>query len=450
MKLMQFLMGLDDFYMQIRSSILSREVLPDVRSAYVIISSEKSHRVAFGSIAGSSQRNQTFAFVSNVPNRNNFQRNNQNINSGPRPNNLNNNRQGEGSALVCEKCRYNGHTIKRCFKIIGYPADFGKKKSWKSFKGKNISNNNSAGSSSSSGFTNEQMATLISLIKDNKNIVDSGANQHMTYTDKELDNVFDISHLKIKAGHPNGTNAFISKIGNLKLSNGLVLYDVLVIHQYCVTLISVHKLVKENKIIVPFNKSRCYFLNQDLNLRNVLGTGNQCEGLLGHLAEPVLNVLRDSLHLDNKDKMLFADDDLISDQKSQSDSSHSSMSGRDVNTADFPDNSGNDADSNENIFATQNEKVTTLEDNIFPKAISNSWPVFQLDVHNAFLYGNLVEIVYTKPPEGEKILKDVVKTVKVESANQIADLLTKGLDTMQHNDLVEKLVYCFEVTSGSM
>ncbi|GJT50005.1 reverse transcriptase domain-containing protein [Tanacetum coccineum] len=125
----------------------------------------------------------------------------------------------------------------------------------------------------------------------------------MTYTDKELDNVLDISHLKIKAGHPNGTNAFISKIGNLKLYNGLVLYDVLVIHQYCVTLISVHKLVKENKIIVPFNKSRCYFLNQDLNLRNVLGTGNQCEGLLGHPAEPVLNVLKDYLHLDNKDKI---------------------------------------------------------------------------------------------------------------------------------------------------
>ncbi|GJY55455.1 ribonuclease H-like domain-containing protein, partial [Tanacetum coccineum] len=45
-KLMQFLMGLDDSYMQIRSYILSREVLPDVRSAYATISSEKSHRVA--------------------------------------------------------------------------------------------------------------------------------------------------------------------------------------------------------------------------------------------------------------------------------------------------------------------------------------------------------------------------------------------------------------------
>ena len=39
----------------------------------------------------------------------------------------------------------------------------------------------------------------------------------------------------------------------------------------------------------------------------------------------------------------------------------------------------------------------------------------------------------------EKILKGVVKTVKVDSANQIADILTKGLDTDQHKYLVKKL-----------
>ncbi|GKE88125.1 hypothetical protein Tco_1565600, partial [Tanacetum coccineum] len=101
----------------------------------------------------------------------------------------------------------------------------------------------------------------------------------MTYTDNELDNVLDISHLKIKVVHPNGTEAFISEIGNLKLSNGLVLYDMLVISEHCVSLISVHKLAKENKIIVSFDESRCYFWNQDLNLKSVLGTGSQCEGL---------------------------------------------------------------------------------------------------------------------------------------------------------------------------
>ncbi|GKB80363.1 ribonuclease H-like domain-containing protein [Tanacetum coccineum] len=50
LKLMQFFMALDDSYMQIRSSILSTEVLPDVRSAYATIFSEESHRVASRSI----------------------------------------------------------------------------------------------------------------------------------------------------------------------------------------------------------------------------------------------------------------------------------------------------------------------------------------------------------------------------------------------------------------
>ncbi|GKC02238.1 hypothetical protein Tco_0993848 [Tanacetum coccineum] len=150
LKLMQFLMSLDDSYMKIRSSILFREVLPDVRSAYATISSEESHRVAAGSI--------------------------------------------------------------------------------------------------------------------------DGANQHMTYIDKELDNVFDISHLRIKVGHPNGIEAYIIR---LKIS--------------------------ENKVIVAFDESRCYFLNQDLNLKNVLGIGDQCEGLLGHPAELVLDVLKDSLQIDKKD-----------------------------------------------------------------------------------------------------------------------------------------------------
>ncbi|GJS93657.1 putative RNA-directed DNA polymerase [Tanacetum coccineum] len=400
LKLMQFLMGLDDSYMSIRSSILSRETLPDVKVAYAIISSEESHRMASGSVSGPSQRAQTSAFLSNGPARNNFQRN-QNSNSnnfrpnssnfrpnnsttGFRPNNPNPVRLNmpSNAELVCENCGYNGHTIDRCFKIIGYPADFGKKKGGQNGKGKNVAYNSvgsTSGSTSSTGFTDEQLATLLSLIKDNtgseKNvqanmagiyfnsskvfndnfekffcsnsnivsrmgyngkIVDSGANQHMTNSEKELDNVYDISHLNIKVAHPNGTNAIISKIGNLRLPNGLVLFDVLVIPEYCVTLVSVHKLAKDNKIFVVFDENKCFFVNQDLNLKNVLGTGKQCGGLyyldtqgtkckidhdvftcslsfydwhcrLGHPGDPALDVLKGSLKIDKNDKCVFCE-----------------------------------------------------------------------------------------------------------------------------------------------
>ncbi|GKC86502.1 hypothetical protein Tco_1147151 [Tanacetum coccineum] len=167
---MQFLMGLDDKYMQIRSSVLSREVLPNVRSAYAIISSEESHRVASGRISETSQRTHTSALTDNVPNKRNFQSSQTSNNflrpsNTVRPNDNGNRRTIGGSNLVCKHCAFNGHIIDICFKIISYPNDFGKKKDGQNFKAKNVFNN-VVGSSSSTGFFDEQLSTLISLIKE--------------------------------------------------------------------------------------------------------------------------------------------------------------------------------------------------------------------------------------------------------------------------------------------
>nr|GEU28899.1 ribonuclease H-like domain-containing protein [Tanacetum cinerariifolium] len=155
--------------LEFRSYILSRETLSDVKSAYAIISSEESHRIATGSVSGTSQRNR---------------------------------RTNEGSTLVYENCGFNGHTIDRCFKIIGYPPNFGKK----------------------------------------------------------------------KVSHPNGTEAFITKIGNMPLIDYLTLFDVLVVPEYCVSLMSVHKVARDRKLVIAFYELKCYILNQDLKAGKVLGT----------------------------------------------------------------------------------------------------------------------------------------------------------------------------------
>ncbi|GJS54117.1 ribonuclease H-like domain-containing protein [Tanacetum coccineum] len=44
--------------------------------------------------------------------------------------------------------------------------------------------------------------------------------------------------------------------------------------------------------------------------------------------------------------------------------------------------------------------------------VSNSWPIYQLDVNNVFLYGDLVETVYMKPPKWYFSSKDKVCRLK--------------------------------------
>nr|GEV38557.1 ribonuclease H-like domain-containing protein [Tanacetum cinerariifolium] len=55
--------------------------------------------------------------------------------------------------------------------------------------------------------------------------------------------------------------------------------------------------------------------------------------------------------------------------KCKSDSSSSFVSGSNLETADFPADYGNDADSSDGLVATQNEEVATLKENVFSKGI---------------------------------------------------------------------------------
>ncbi|GKA81335.1 ribonuclease H-like domain-containing protein [Tanacetum coccineum] len=79
MKLMQFLMGLDDCYQSVRSALLTRDPLPEVKDAYTTVSREESHRgIPEPSNVTESKINATsFAAKGfNVNKRNNFSSNN--------------------------------------------------------------------------------------------------------------------------------------------------------------------------------------------------------------------------------------------------------------------------------------------------------------------------------------------------------------------------------------
>ncbi|KAJ0427481.1 putative transcription factor interactor and regulator CCHC(Zn) family [Helianthus annuus] len=156
-KLMQFLMGLDDVYQSVRTNLLTREPLPTVKVAFSVISREESHR-----LASTGSKTQNVVFVSKT---------NQSVDQKKRFN------KGSNSNFKCTHCNMLGHTVDRCFEIIGYPPGFKKRsnnnnqssqsgRSNMSNGNKNNSVNNVTSSVGSSGFpfTNEQIAKLLSLV----------------------------------------------------------------------------------------------------------------------------------------------------------------------------------------------------------------------------------------------------------------------------------------------
>ncbi|GJR96975.1 ribonuclease H-like domain-containing protein [Tanacetum coccineum] len=108
------------------------------------------------------------------------------------------------------------HTIERCYKLIGFAPGFKKfANNVKQTYNTNVdvkTDKQSSVSPSSSNFTSEQMKKLLSTINDN------GSGNF---------------HANMAVGHPNGTLATISHVSNLKLTNNVVLYDVLVVPGYC-------------------------------------------------------------------------------------------------------------------------------------------------------------------------------------------------------------------------
>ncbi|XP_071694794.1 uncharacterized protein [Rutidosis leptorrhynchoides] len=145
MKLMQFLMGLDEVYQPIRSNLLMTNPLPNVKTAFAVISREESHRNFSGHTVG--QKSQSSAFVAKTPN--NVNENN-NFN---RPNNMNNTNQFKRSGIGrglnanynCTKCGMIGHTVDRCFEVIGYHPGY-IRKPFNHGAPKFTANNNNCGS----------------------------------------------------------------------------------------------------------------------------------------------------------------------------------------------------------------------------------------------------------------------------------------------------------------
>nr|GEY60429.1 putative reverse transcriptase, RNA-dependent DNA polymerase, Gag-polypeptide of LTR copia-type [Tanacetum cinerariifolium] len=135
-----------------------------------------------------------FAFVSKQSDMNRSRNNNWS-------NNGNNVNRGVYDSLLCKNCGLKGHTIDRCFELIGYPPGFkrnpnlkpntnGNSKNNSGDFRKGSSNNSESKTSGNVSFTNEQFMKLMSLLNDKGSSAGqsnmAGANQHMTNSIKDM------------------------------------------------------------------------------------------------------------------------------------------------------------------------------------------------------------------------------------------------------------------------
>ncbi|GJS85548.1 hypothetical protein Tco_0752089 [Tanacetum coccineum] len=279
--------------------MLSTAIKIALTEAFNVVSREESHR-GLHPRSGSDSRNKVHpaAFV--------VKSNNYRGSDFKKGNNNNSSNKGLNSNLLCKNCGLIGHTIERCYEIIGYPTEAQKSAS------------TSSGSTTfDTPFTKYQMMKILSLINEkpsgsananmagmrptffNENaffnlhfekffctqtcsymynlsvgwIIDLLANQHLIDSAKNMFNVTDISSLNLTVGHLNDTLAKISAIGNLRLTANVVLFDVLVVHEFNIVGLS-------NSAFV------CHVSKQLWHNR------------LGHPVEQVLSILRDHVHLD--------------------------------------------------------------------------------------------------------------------------------------------------------
>nr|GEW93252.1 dehydration-responsive element-binding factor 1 [Tanacetum cinerariifolium] len=219
MKLMQFLMGLDDCYQSIRSALLTRDPLPDIKDAYTTVSREESHRGI------------------------------------PKPSNVTESKINATSFAAKGFNNFNS----------SYDVRTNHEKQ-----------SSASQTSSSTSFTPEQIRKLLSLINDSSGSVHANMFGRAFFFNGNL--WFNINFTKYYTAN---SNLYIKTITlgwiiNSRANQHLTV-STNVVPGYCVSLLSMNKLIKDSKLFVGFDEDKCYI--QDLKKEITMGTGSESGGL---------------------------------------------------------------------------------------------------------------------------------------------------------------------------
>ncbi|KAH0725954.1 hypothetical protein KY289_001947 [Solanum tuberosum] len=150
-RLLQFLMGLTDTFIGVRSNILLFSPLPTIGQAYsIVISDEKQREIH----TTPNYPVDSACFL--VGNKGERKFNNYKAQIGI---------PTKKSNLVCNYCKKTGHTIDQCYKIHGFPADFKFTKTKRYQKGAMVNNVCNTGEGNQHGV--EHTTDVMSLSSDN-------------------------------------------------------------------------------------------------------------------------------------------------------------------------------------------------------------------------------------------------------------------------------------------
>ena len=303
-KLIQFLMGLNETYTQVRGNILMINPSPTLSQVYSLLVQEERQRQVRNN--GLSQ-GEGASFNASATGFTQF--------GGQRK------PEGRRSQLFCNHCKRNGHTVERCYKIHGYPnanKPGGKPKphrgahsAWTeaeqeeestavpSLPGLNpeqsrqlyqfLSNLTGSGNSRLEGEEASASVAYMAGITQVLNtthclcalgsdvwILDSGASEHMC-SDKVA--LHDLCPLRqpILVNLPDGTQVQVTQHGKLRLSKTLVLDHVLLVPRFRFNLLSIRRLCAQLHCPVQFTEDLC--LIQGHSQRRPLVIGKHRLGL---------------------------------------------------------------------------------------------------------------------------------------------------------------------------
>jgi hypothetical protein len=307
---MKFLVGLNDSYASIRGQILLMEPLPSINKVFALVSQEERQReLNSRPILHAVESGPTAFAVTNYK---------------PYGGNKN---FGKKERPVCSHCGITGHTVEKCYKIHGYPPGYKP-------RGRAAANQVTAPSMGNQGsaplsITSEQCQQLLSFLNSqmsneastsnhqaatavmanssnfsgilhhsqilhspkhtvfstkivNRNaysngtwVIDTGATDHMVYSTKLFTKITSTIHTTVEL--PNGESALVTHIGTVKISESLILADVLCVPSFSFNLISVSKLTSSLNCCIFFLSNLCFI--QDLVKWKLIGRGKEKEGL---------------------------------------------------------------------------------------------------------------------------------------------------------------------------